>query len=41
MGARRYPIRAGAGIIGERALRAPHAGGRHEGAATREIVSPA
>ena len=41
MGARRYPIRAGAGIIGERALRVPHVGGRHAGAAAREIVGPA
>ena len=40
LGARRYPIHVGAGIIGERGLLAPHAGGRHAFVVTDEIVGP-
>ena len=40
LGERRYPIHVGAGIIGERALFAPHVGGRHAFVVTSETVAP-
>ena len=40
LGARRYPIHVGAGIIGERGLLAPHVGGRHVFVVTDETVGP-
>ncbi len=40
LGARRYPIHVGAGVIGERGLLAPHVGGRHVFVITNETVAP-
>ena len=40
LGARRYPIHVGAGIIGDRTLLAPHVGGRHAFVVTNETVAP-
>ena len=40
-GARRDPVQLGTGIIGERGLRAPHAGGRCGFVATGEATGPA
>ena len=40
LGARRYPIHVGAGIIGERRLFAPHVGGRRAFVVTNETVAP-
>ena len=40
LGARRYPIHVGAGIIGEQDLFAPHVGGRHVFVITSETVAP-
>ena len=40
LGARRYPIHVGAGIIGERALLATHVSGRHAFVVTNETVAP-
>ena len=40
LGARRYPIHVGAGIIGERRLLAPHVGDRHVFVVTDVTVAP-
>ena len=40
LGERRYPIHVGAGIIGERALLAPHVRDRHVFVVTSETVAP-
>ena len=40
LGARRYPIHVGAGVIGERRLLAPHVGDRHVFVVTNETVAP-
>ena len=40
LGERRYPIHVGAGIIGERALLAPHVRDRHAFVVTDETVAP-
>ena len=40
LGARRYPIHIGAGIIGERTLLAAHVSGRHVFVVTNETVAP-
>ena len=40
LGERRYPIHVGAGIIGERALLAPHVRDRHAFVVTNETVAP-
>ena len=40
LGARRYPIHVGAGIIGKQRLLAPHVGDRHAFVVTNETVAP-
>ena len=40
LGARRYPIHVGTGIIGARRLLAPHVGDRHAFVVTNETVAP-